>query len=365
MSDSEIVIGLLDSLVDEDYERGRRNKAHSRRRILSSESDSDHRTNSGSRSPEFQTHARYGSRSPQISSRNDKSSSRSPQIGSRTIRTGSVSPVKIHEKKRKASPEKRKGKRLKENTSNDSLFKKISEERSGNKEGPKIHKKLAKVANRAFSEPLEIGKLKDLFERHPRPANTDKIVVPKVNSEIWATLSARAKQRDAKALQVQRTIVHSTFCVLEAVNDVLELENEHIKEKVVKNLTDAVHMLGLTNYDLSLKRRHAMKFELSPDPMVASALCAPEVKVTEFLFGKDVATTTSKAKSVADLKKSFGRPKNVQGGGPTVIADGRTRLPVHSIEKSRTRTVRRGRNSRTFRKGIANRWYRYQCLRCS
>ena len=54
MSDSEIVIGLLDSLVDEDYERGRRNKAHSRRRILSSESD--HRTNSGSRSPEFQTH---------------------------------------------------------------------------------------------------------------------------------------------------------------------------------------------------------------------------------------------------------------------------------------------------------------------
>ncbi|XP_065584386.1 uncharacterized protein LOC136043405 [Artemia franciscana] len=74
-------------------------------------------------------------------------------------------------------------------------------------------------------------------------------------------------------------------------------------------------MLGLTNYDLSLKRRHAMKFELSPDPMVASALCTPEVKVTEFLFGKDVAKTTSKAKSVADLKKSFGRPKNVQGGG--------------------------------------------------
>ena len=84
MSDSEIVIGLLDSLVDEDYERGRRYKAHSRRRILPSESD--HRTNNGSLSPEFQTHARYGSRSPEISSRNDKSSSQSPQIGSRTIR---------------------------------------------------------------------------------------------------------------------------------------------------------------------------------------------------------------------------------------------------------------------------------------
>ena len=75
-------------------------------------------------------------------------------------------------------------------------------------------------------------------------------------------------------------------------------------------------MLGLTNYDLSQKRRHAMKFEVSPDPKVASALCAPKVKVTEFLFGKDVAKTTFKAKSVADLKKSFGRPKTCKGGLP-------------------------------------------------
>ena len=70
-----------------------------------------------------------------------------------------------------------------------------------------------------------------------------------------------------------------------------------------------------------------MKFEGSPDPMVSSALFAPEVKVNEFLFGKDVAQTTSKAKSVVDLKESFGRPKNVQGG-LTVIVNGRTRLPV-------------------------------------
>jgi len=56
-----------------------------------------------------------------------------------------VSPTKIHDRKRKASPEKQKGKRLKEKWSNDSLFKKISEERSGNKEGPKIHKNLPKL----------------------------------------------------------------------------------------------------------------------------------------------------------------------------------------------------------------------------
>jgi len=41
-------------------------------------------------------------------------------------------------------PEKHKGKRLKETTSNDALFKKVSEERSGTKQGPKINKKLAK-----------------------------------------------------------------------------------------------------------------------------------------------------------------------------------------------------------------------------
>ena len=45
-------------------------------------------------------------------------------------------------------------------------------------------------------------------------------------------------------------------------------------------------MLGLANYELSLKRLHAMKFEVSPDPMVALALCAAKVKVMEFLFAK-------------------------------------------------------------------------------
>ena len=54
---------------------------------------------------------------------------------------------------------------------------------------PRSIKKLAKVANRAFSEPLEIGKLKDLSERHPRPANTDKIVVPKVWQSITSDLN--------------------------------------------------------------------------------------------------------------------------------------------------------------------------------
>ena len=63
------------------------------------------------------------------------------------------------------------------------LFIRVFEERSGTKEYPKIRKKLAKFTNRAISEPLEIGKLKGLFECHTWPVNTNKIVVPKVYTE--------------------------------------------------------------------------------------------------------------------------------------------------------------------------------------
>jgi len=65
--------------------------------------DTDRRTNLGSRGPEFQNRARYGSRNP--------------KNGSKTIRTGSACPIRIHDqrndRKRKTSPEKHKGKRLK------------------------------------------------------------------------------------------------------------------------------------------------------------------------------------------------------------------------------------------------------------
>jgi len=78
--------------------------------------------------------------------------------------------MRIHDqrndRKRKASSEKHKGKSLKGSTSNDSLFKKVSEERSGIKEGPKIHKNL-------------LGKLKDLFESHPKPTGTGKMLFPR------------------------------------------------------------------------------------------------------------------------------------------------------------------------------------------
>ena len=45
---------------------------------------------------------------------------------------------------------------------------------------------------------------------------------------------------------MQPTIVHSTFCILEVVNAILQLGNRDIKERVVINLTDTAHMLSLT-----------------------------------------------------------------------------------------------------------------------
>ena len=84
---------------------------------------------------------------------------------------------------------------------------------------PQYCSKLAKILSYAFSGPLTIIQLKELLESHHRQANANKIVIPKVNSEIWSTLSLQAKQRDAKALQVQRTIAQSTYYAVEAAKN--------------------------------------------------------------------------------------------------------------------------------------------------
>ena len=47
------------------------------------------------------------------------------------------------------------------------------------------HGKLAAIANKAFSKPISLEVLKSKQELYPRPKNCEKVVVPKINSEIW------------------------------------------------------------------------------------------------------------------------------------------------------------------------------------
>ena len=86
-------------------------------------------------------------------------------------------------------------------------------------------------------------------------------------------------------------------------------------------------MVGLTDYDLSLKRPHSMIFEMNPDPMVALALCAPEVKVKEFAFWQGRCQNTVQSQNHGRFGRIIWKTKTYKRRGYTVIAIGRTGTP--------------------------------------
>ena len=52
-----------------------------------------------------------------------------------------------------------------------------------------VAEKMADIANKCWLQRLSDEKLKEKLEKCPRPINCDKIIVPKVNPEIWGKLS--------------------------------------------------------------------------------------------------------------------------------------------------------------------------------
>ena len=64
---------------------------------------------------------------------------------------------------------------------------------------PAVVEKLADIANKCWQQRLSDEKLKEKLEKCPRPINCDKIVVPKVNPEIWGKLLRQAKGNDLQS----------------------------------------------------------------------------------------------------------------------------------------------------------------------
>ena len=59
-----------------------------------------------------------------------------------------------------------------------------------------VAEKLADIANKRWLQTLSDEKLKEKLEECPWPVNCDKIVVPRVNPEIWGKLLRQAKGND-------------------------------------------------------------------------------------------------------------------------------------------------------------------------
>ena len=156
-----------------------------------------------------------------------------------------------------------------------------------------VSEKLANVANKSWLHKLSDDQLKAKVEKYHRPVNCGKVVVPKVNEEIWSKLPRPARGKDLKFSRLQTNMTKVGHIAVKSTDLLLKLKAkvdstfaEEFKELVVMT-TDAIALLGHASFELSQIRREDIKPNLHKD---YGDLCSANVPVTELLFGDELQT---------------------------------------------------------------------------
>lgn len=152
-----------------------------------------------------------------------------------------------------------------------------------------ISDKLAKLVNKRWSEKLPSDKLSEKLKKHSRPGNLGSLVAPRVNPEIWANMSHTAKRMDLRTANTQNIVSKVGTIIAKCTDNLLKAREKDAKkidlDEMVSFHTDALALLGHSQYELSLKRREAIRPSLKKE---YAALCSPNVPVTSLLFGDDL-----------------------------------------------------------------------------
>ena len=156
-----------------------------------------------------------------------------------------------------------------------------------------VSEKLANVVNKSWLHKLSDDQLKAKVEKYHRPANCGKVVVPKVNEEIWSKLPRTARGKDLKFSRLQTNLTKVGHIAVKSTDALLELKAKvdstfagKFNELVVMT-TDAIALLGHASFELSQLRREDIMPHLHKD---YGDLCSANMPVTEHLFGDELQT---------------------------------------------------------------------------
>ena len=192
-----------------------------------------------------------------------------------------------------------------EESDNASLLSEISSSLSCSEDtGPPIADNLAELINGKFNADFSVEKKKEILQKYKKPSNCEKVLVPKINEEIWSKLPSNAKRSDIKMSALQDTLVKVSSAIICSTDKLLE----HREKKTIPNykvlinpLLDSVALLGHVCTELSYKRRDALKSFLYQDFRLA---CARSRKPGKLLFGDDLPKTLQELKTTNKIMTS-------------------------------------------------------------
>ena len=154
----------------------------------------------------------------------------------------------------------------------------------------KILEKLAKIVENRWLSKLSDGQLKEKTEKYLRPANCDNFITPKVNPEIWERLDRQTRGRDFKLSTLQSTTTKVGYICTKATEFLSQARRENKSpdiEQLIRMHTDALGPLGHISFEISKRRRDAIRPNLNKE---YATLCASHVPITKMLFGDELRT---------------------------------------------------------------------------
>ena len=134
------------------------------------------------------------------------------------------------------------------------------------------------LSPKRWSTKLPKTKQKEKMEKNSRPSNCEKLIVPRVNAEIWDKLDNKTKHNDLRATSTQKILakVGSILVLTFTTDKLLQMRNAASPDvdQLFSINTDALALLGHTMCELSMRRRAAIRPYLNKD---YSSLCASHV----------------------------------------------------------------------------------------
>ena len=134
-----------------------------------------------------------------------------------------------------------------------------------------VSKQLDEIINKRWASKLSGNKLKELHEKYDRPKNCEKLAVPTFNPEIWGKLTHYGKKQDLRLSAIQNLLVKVEAVIAQSAQNLVDFRTKGAnggKFDTAAALTsqiDVIALLGHTNYELSLRRREAIKPNLNKE----------------------------------------------------------------------------------------------------
>jgi hypothetical protein len=146
------------------------------------------------------------------------------------------------------------------------------------------------------NKPMDDVKQKELYDSLPPPANCPGLEKIKVNPTIWTRIN-EGRSVDIKFQRIHIPMVKGVTAVAMLCNKLLNAWDASSSQVIIPEeefgemmelTTKAFKSFGASNFELTMKRREAMKPHMNSEYV---HLCVPSVPYTDQLYGDDVTKT--------------------------------------------------------------------------